>query len=446
MSEPQARQLLRMTLLVQLEGRARNASLDELMFVMVNETHAIVPYRQALLWRNNGRQGKVAAVSGLSSTDPHSPFLAWIGRIAAHWHLGTMNEIRAFQPSDLPEALAQEWSEWLPPQVLWVPLGDPSLGGLLLAREEPWATSDTQLLDILRDCYGHAWMAHLSRRGLGERLAQVGPTRYRVLAGGAALLIMCAGFIPVRQSVLAPAEIIPRDPAVIRAPLEGVIETVAVRPNEAILEGQVLFTLDPRRLENQLEIARRAREVAEAELRQARQLSVADQKARASLPVLQGKLDQQAAEAAYLTDQLSRIVVKSPKDGLAVFDDPNEWLGRPVAIGERVMQVADPKKVEIEVRLPVADAIDLDAGAPVRLFLNSDPENPRDGTLTFASYRAQRGADNLLTFRIKAQLSENESPLRIGLKGTAKLYGEQVTLAYYLFRRPIAAARQWLGL
>lgn len=445
MNEPHARQLLRLTMLVQLEKRVRSASIDELAFIMVNETHTIVPYRQALLWRPSAAHGKITAVSGLSSIDPHSPFLAWISRVASHGSVGTTGEIKAFRASDLPDSLGQEWDTWLPPHLLWVPLWRPILGGLFLARDEPWAGSDMQLLDILRDCYGHAWTTLLSRRRLRERVAQIRPTKYKALAAGAVLLALGAGFIPVRQSVLAPAEIIPRDPAVIRAPLEGVVEAVAVRPNEPVSDGQTLFTLDPRRLENQLEIARRARDVADAELRQARQLAVADQKARASLPVLQGKVDQQAAEVAFLTDQLSRIIVKAPIDGLAVFDDPNEWLGRPVAIGERVMQVADPGKVEIEVRLPVADAIDLEAGAPVRLFLNTDPENPRDATLSFASYRAQRGADNLLTFRIKAQLPNEMKPLRIGLKGTAKLYGAQVPLAYYVFRRPIAAARQWLG-
>ncbi len=49
----------------------------------------------------------------------------------------------------------------------------------------------------------------------------------------AALLLVGAGFFPVRQSVLAPAEIVPRAPAVIRAPFEGVVDSVLAGPNEA---------------------------------------------------------------------------------------------------------------------------------------------------------------------------------------------------------------------
>ena len=35
---------------------------------------------------------------------------------------------------------------------------------------------------------------------------------------------------------------------------------------------------------------------------------------------------------------------------------------------------------------------------------------------------------------------------RIGLKGTAKLYGERAPLGYLLLRRPIASVREWTGL
>jgi multidrug resistance efflux pump len=260
------------------------------------------------------------------------------------------------------------------------------------------------------------------------------------------IALLCAGgFLPVRQSVLAQAEIAPREPFMVRAPLDGVVENVLVKPNETIAEGQVLVTLDPRKLRNQLEVATRAEDAAGAELRQAQQFAVVDQKVRASLPVLQGKLDQQKAEVTFLTEQLGQTEIRAPRPGIAVYDDPNDWIGRPVAIGERIMLIADPKKVEVEARLPVADAIDLEIGGPVWLFLNIEPGRPLDATLTSVSYKAQQGPDGVLAHRVKAQLADDGQLPRIGLKGTAKLYGEQVPLAYAVFRRPMSAVRQWLG-
>jgi hypothetical protein len=51
-----------------------------------------------------------------------------------------------------------------------------------------------------------------------------------------------------------------------------------------------------------------------------------------------------------------------------------------------------------------------------------------------------------LGYRLKATLDDPAHMPRIGLRGTAKIYGEKVTLFYYLARRPLAAARQFLGL
>jgi multidrug resistance efflux pump len=218
-----------------------------------------------------------------------------------------------------------------------------------------------------------------------------------------------------------------------------------VKPNQQVAEGDLLFNLDDRRLNSQLEVADGALQAAELELRQARQLAVVDQKVRSTLPLLQGKYDQQAAEIAYLRQQLSRIQVRAPRGGVVVLDDPNEWLGRPVAIGEKVMLVADPANVEVQARLSVADAIRLAPAAPLRLFLNIAPERPLEAVVTQSSYQATQGADGILSYRLKARLDGGEVP-RIGLKGTARIYGERVPLAYALFRRPFAALRQWTGL
>ena len=442
-SNAQTQQLLRLTALLQLERRVRSARLDEFGFVCVNETLSLLPYRQALLWQCQPA-ARIVALSGVAEVDRNAPYVVWATRLCRHVEGLKPTEVQEFRAGDFPEAIRAEWSEWFPEYLVWLPLGG-TLGTLVLGREEPLAESDAMLLSWLSDAHGHAWQALLARRGLRSGMGPIGGHRKRFVLAAALLAVLAAGFVPVRQSVLAPAEIVPRDPAVIRAPLEGVVLDVLVKPNETVAAGQPLFTLDPRRLRNQLEVSSRALDAADAELRQARQFAVVDQKARATLPLLQGKLDQQQAEVTYLKEQLARTQVNAPRAGMAVFDDPSDWLGRPVAIGERVMLVADPAKAEIEARLPVADAIGLKLGGPVRLFLNIAPERPRDAKLAYVSYQAQKSADGVLSYRVKAEMLPSEVVPRIGLKGTAKLYGGEVPLAYAIFRRPLSSARQWLG-
>jgi hypothetical protein len=97
----------------------------------------------------------------------------------------------------------------------------------------------------------------------------------------------------------------------------------------------------------------------------------------------------------------------------------------------------------------VSEVLGLKEGAEVTLFLNVDPQNPVPARLSFASYQASPTPDGVLAYRLKAGFANPGDPtvdLRIGLKGIAKVYGESTTLFYYLMRRPLAAARQRLGL
>ena len=54
-------------------------------------------------------------------------------------------------------------------------------------------------------------------------------------------------------------------------------------------------------------------------------------------------------------------------------------------------------------------------------------------------------AEGVLAYRFRARLEADEPTLRLGLKGTAKIYGPPRLLALWLFRRPIAMVRQWLA-
>lgn len=252
--------------------------------------------------------------------------------------------------------------------------------------------------------------------------------------------------MPVRQSTLASAEVVSYHPALVRAPFDGVVDEVHVEPNQLVAEGQPLFSLDQTRLLNRLEVARQAREVAEAEYRQTAQQAVVDTRARAQLATLKGRLDEATADLDYIESLFDRLHVVAPRAGLAIFDAKSDWIGKPVAIGEKVMTLAEPSDVALEMHLSVGDAIALAPGAEVLLFLNFSPDRPIAAVLESQSYKASVSPDGTLAYRLRAQFSHYDPSLRIGLKGTAKLYGERAPLAFHVLRRPIGVVRSWLGL
>lgn len=421
-----------------LEQQARKAaSTEQLAFAMVNDGQALFGFRHAALLI----AGKVQALTGISVVEAHAPFVAFVERAAsALLTHGLLDEGQAVDPAHLDEQTRLDMNSLSAPHAFWLPLKDRSgetFGGLWLARDNPFDEAEQSLLRQLADTYAHAWLALQPRKPWRMRWP-----RRKLLAVAAALSLLL--LTPVRQSVLAPAEVVPSGGRVVSAPLDGVIAEFLVKPNQNVAAGDVLVRFDATSLKAQADVAERALGVAEAELKASSQRAFADAESSARLDLLAARVEQKRAERDYAQQLLARSEVRAERAGIAVFADAERLTGKPVQTGERLMQIADPTQAELRIELPVGDAIALQTGAEVALFLDSDPLNRHQARLERSAYEAQSTAAGQLAYRLDAAFIE--TPPRIGLRGTAKLFGERAPLAYYLLRRPLAALRQSLGL
>ncbi|HYD81853.1 MAG TPA: HlyD family efflux transporter periplasmic adaptor subunit [Paucimonas sp.] len=442
--------------LLELARRARHVERSvELDFMAVNATHALAPYRQAALWF---AERGVCALSGVVQIEANAPYAEWLGRLCRE-----LKDAGPVAPEELPPAVAAEWAEWLPAYGLWLPLaasGDlpraAPAGGILLARDIPWLASEIAALTEWADILRHAYLAHRPAMpwSLAALKARVGAAWQRERSAAApwwrrrstlaAVLVAALLLAPVRLTVLAPGELVPAHPVAIRSPLDGVIERFHVAPNQLVRKGQPLFDFDEAQLASRHAVASQALATAEAEYRQSAQQALNDGKSKALLTTLQGKIEERRAETEFLAGQVERAHVTAPQDGIVLFDDPDEWIGRPVATGERIMRIAAPREVEVEAWLALGDAIALDAGAEVQLYLSAAPLAPVAARVRHVSYEAVQRPDGGYAYRVRARLGA-ASEHRIGLKGTAKLSGRRVPLIYWMLRRPLAAIRETLG-
>lgn len=401
----------------------------EVAFAAVNLAHGLLPYRQAALW--SARDG-VLTLSGAATVESGSPYVLWLDKLCRH--AASPRPVR-LDATAIPAALAEQWSDWLPAYVVLLPAGGEAL---LFARDEPFTDGEVALLERLADLTGIARAALTPKR-----LSLPRPKGRKAWALTAAGLL--ALLFPVTGSVLAPAESVPAHPVLVRAPLDGVIDAIAVQPNDAVAEGQDLFALDATTLSGRLDVARQQQATAEAEYRQVAQAMVFDPKAKAQVAILAGKADEKAAEVRLLESQLARIAVKAPKAGIAVFDDASDWIGKPVAVGEKVMAVADETDTEVEAWVSVADVGEVRIGSDLTLFLNTAPLSPLKAKVKSVAYEASARPDATIAHRIRAALAEAQDKPRLGLKGTARIDGDTVPLVWWLFRRPLATIRQFVG-
>lgn len=429
---------LALAVLPELEKRARSLpNIEQLNFFIVNETINLYAYRQSVLFSQNG---KVIALSGLAVPDPKSPYVAWCELVFKN--LESYKELKTFLGNDMTAILGLEWAEWWPNWIVWIPLE--GAGTLLLASETQPDSTTLKLLEYLSDAYAHA-LRSLQRKNGSRTVSFLAQRRFLSLVL-MSMTFVAVSFIPVTDSALGQVQIVPRDPVLIRAPLDGVIERLSVQPNQIVSTGDVLFRMDDTRLRSRLQAALKDFDVADAELRLTSQQAVLDREAAARLQVMISRREQAEAEVIYLQDLMQRIVMSAPRDGFVVFDNVNDLIGRPVAIGEQIMQIAAPLDSEVEIRLPIKDAIKLPEQARVRVFLNVDPHRPRDAIVRYASYQAIPGEDGILAYRLLASPVENGLPMRIGQKGTARIEGYPTVVFMKLFRRPLTALRQTLGL
>lgn len=438
----------RVALLIELEKKARAAKdMAELGFVVVNETYNLTPYREAMIWSHGAghvHRGHVVAMSGVAVPDRHAPFVLWAEELFS-WVSRQAEFPRLLTIDDMPDHLAEGWREAMPEQAIILPLSErdgaaPDLA--LFARDEPWGQGDQVILGNLFDAYGHEWSLMEQRAPWYQRI----PLRKGAVKLLLAALVIAIGAIPLRHSVLAPVEVVAREPDLVRSAVDGVIDEVLVRPGDAVSSGQTVVNLDRQRLANNLQIAVKARDIAQAELRQTSQMAIFDPQSKAAITLLEGRVAQHSEEVAYYEDLLGRSSIQASRAGVAVFDSVVDLTGKPVTVGERVMMIADPAEVEAEIHLPVGDLIRLEEGAEVLVFLNVDAARPLDATLSQMGFQSTPLPAGGFAYRMTAQFGDAEQPPRIGLKGTAKIYGDRTFLAMYVFRRPVAVMRRWLGL
>lgn len=438
-------------LLATLEARARAANtLAELGFSIANDSYGLVNFRQALVFEGHGEHSRLLTVSGLARPPEDSPYLIWLQR---HWPW-IQQQIQAAdgwfeQPEaavNIPEGLLDGWQAWWPLGIFGFVIanraGQP-LGWCCFLLESPLSAEQLAAIRRLAESWSYCWetLAGVPRLSWRGRLKGLSSRQRQMIV----LVLVVFLLFPVRLSALAPAEIIALDAMAVAAPIDGVLKTIHVRPNQSVKAGQPLFSLDDTTLRNRLEVAQKSVAVADAELMAATQKAFDNLQSKSELTLLSGRAHEKRAELAAVKAQLSRVDVLASHDGLAIFGDPDDWLGRPVSTGERIMLLANPEKPGVLIHLPVADAIALETGAEVKVFLSVMPLFPMAAEITETSYQATLSPDNVASYRLRASFAEAAPEARIGLRGTAKIYGGWVVLGYYLLRRPLATLREWSG-
>jgi RND family efflux transporter MFP subunit len=212
---------------------------------------------------------------------------------------------------------------------------------------------------------------------------------------------------------------------VVAAPMAGYLARAEVRAGDRVAEGQVMASLDERDL--RLEHLKWTSQRSQREREQSEALAERD---RARAGILAAQIEQADAQVALLDEQLARIAITAPFDGIIVSGDLSQSLGAPVERGDVLFEIAplDSYRVLLEV-----DERDIGAVSEEQtgsLVLTGLPESLlelRVDKITPIS-TPEEGRNY---FRVEASLlGEPPATLRPGMEGVGKIDAGQRKLIW----------------
>jgi multidrug efflux pump subunit AcrA (membrane-fusion protein) len=302
----------------------------------------------------------------------------------------------------------------------------------------------------------------------GRTLAKIGA----VLAGILTLIGIMA-FVPWQLTIEGRGSLLPDQRRIIYAPWQAVVAQVPVAHGQTVKKGDVLLQLESKELDKELKKAIAAQIEASDRLR-----FLQTQQARPGLrPEERSQLAGEQAEydiklrsaneqQSILKEQIEMLTVRSPLDGILTspFEPQKELLGRPVEVGQELVQVASTEGDWIElVEVPdndmgpvLAAQAKLDAAIaaaraagrePERLQLPAyfvsatDPQHRYYGSVKRIASKAETvegkhvvKVEVVFPAEVREAFLRRNQALRPGAEVRARIMCGDARLAYVLFR------------
>ncbi|HPI61408.1 HlyD family efflux transporter periplasmic adaptor subunit [Zoogloea sp.] len=260
------------------------------------------------------------------------------------------------------------------------------------------------------------------RKRLKDRLRHLytdfqAPGRGHLRLGlGAALLgVVALGIIPMDFKVGGTARVEGAVQRVLVAPADGFISQSHVRPGDGVKAGQVLAELAGQDL--QLERNKWSSELAQHENAYAAAMARAD---RTQLVISQARADEARAQLALVDEQLGRIRLEAPFDGVVIRGDLSQSLGAPVQRGDVLLTVAPRDRFRVIIEVDERDIAWIKVAQQGSLALSALPWD----TLPLKVVRITPMASPMEgrnVFEVEANLESQPDTLRPGLQGVARI-------------------------
>ncbi|MBW2102869.1 MAG: efflux RND transporter periplasmic adaptor subunit [Deltaproteobacteria bacterium] len=241
-----------------------------------------------------------------------------------------------------------------------------------------------------------------------------------VLAGAVVFFSLAQGDYRVTASATLEGEV----QRSVVAPFDGYVAEEGARAGDLVSKGDLLAALDERDL--RLERIKWASEKEQLLKEHREALALRD---RAKIRIIRARIDQAEAQLALLDEQLSRMRIVSPFDGIVVSGDLTQSLGAPVERGQVLFEIAPLDRYRVVLRVDEREITRVVPGQEGTLVLSSMP-NRKIGFVVKKITPVSEAREGRNFFRVEAALKETSGRLRPGMEGVGKIFVERRKLIW----------------
>jgi biotin carboxyl carrier protein len=221
------------------------------------------------------------------------------------------------------------------------------------------------------------------------------------------------------------------------APYDGFIAASTVRAGDNVHAGDVLASLEDRDL-----VLERLKWVTERQQHVFEYDKALAARQAAQSNVLKSQVDQADAQIKLIDEQLARVKLTSPIDGLVVSGDLSQLIGAAVQRGQVLFEIAPLEGYRVLLDVDEREVGAVDAGQTGELVATALPHEPWpfrvDKITPIAEVKSGRNV-----FRVEGELTQSSDRLRPGMDGIGKIEIGRRHVAWVWSHALVDSLRLW---
>ncbi len=458
---PTPQDMRRHALVIALEltkNAVRAGTRDDVQFILVNDTRALLPFDRASLLLHVGGKSEAAAINNQPKVENKAEIVQRLNELAVTFKdvdnvlvvfpdkiAGVSNELEAKLRSYMELSgcssmvvLPLVAYEIIIGHLVFEFFGDvrpDEMALVALANMSPLlAQSLSEKVFFDREpAAKKRFFRSLSHGSAAERSSK---TRLRALLGVAALVLLVALLaMPVTLKIGGKAEAAPDYEYAAFVEMEGIIEQVLVKEGDRVAKGQVVALLDSKELDYKTREAQRLLESYEKEAQILRSQGAENPAKLAESQLTLLKSQRARQDLDFLTWQRQFLEIRSPVDGIILTKRVETSIGKKFKPGEIFCKIAPHDFLVVEVFVRESDVAFVTKNDPGEVYFNYDPGKGHSFVVDTVAPKAESVERLGSVFRVRGLFAEQPAAIKPGMSGIAHISAKKASAWFVITRR-----------